>query len=696
MSDIISPDPLTEWPTANLPAYLSNGLVGLRFGRMPWVSGVTNVNGFEGMDPANVVEASARVPYLLGGDMSIGNTALSASPETVRLHEARYDFSCGEVRTRLHFDGHDARATLDMVTFCSRTQPALVLNQADLRVDRDCDLTLTKVIDTRGVPGRCVDRQVDIPGALAGKPVDGMMQWSSFGDLSTCGIAYLTELTGAEEVNREVDRSRFGPLSTTYSFRAHPDRQYRMRRVMSVLPQALHNEPEVHAVRQLQAGWMRGFDRLREDNRAAWDELWKGRVVLVGAPARWQALADAAFFYLHTSTHPSALSSSSVFGLAYWPNYHYYRGHVMWDVETFALPTLILTNPDAARGILDFRRTRLSGARANAAAAGRLGVQYPWESSLCHGQEAAPVDAATAAFEHHVSLDVAVAFARYFHATGDREFAVEQAWPVISGVAEWLGSRVERTARGYEIRGVIGIAESGSTVDNSAFVNMAAAVTLREAATLGRTLGRGTPDAWERVASEIVIPIDHDSGVILNHDGYHPDERMGETPEAPAGLFPLGFVTDTDTERRTFEFYLELAHKYAGAPMLSPMLGVYGARVGDRKAALDLFERGYADFIVEPFTITAEFSPKVYTEQPLAGPFTANLGGFLMACLYGLSGLRLKPGPVESWCERPVTMPQGWDGVHVERLWAHRRPAGLTAEHGADRARITLEHSPGQ
>jgi protein-glucosylgalactosylhydroxylysine glucosidase len=439
---------------------------------------------------------------------------------------------------------------------------------------------------------------------------------------------------------------------------------------------------------------MRGFEKLREDNRTAWAELWKGRVVLVGASARWQALADAAFFYLHTATHPSAPSSTGLFGLAYWPNYHYYRGHVMWDVETFALPTLMRTYPDAARSILHFRRTRLPGARANAAAAGRLGVQYLWDSSLCYGQEAAPVDAATAAFEYHVSLDVAVAFARYVHATGDREFAADEAWPVISGVAEWLDSRMERTARGYEIPRVIGIAEGESTVDNNAFVNMAAAVTLREAATLGRALGRGSPDAWERVASEIVIPIDRDSGIILNHDGYHPDEKMGETPEAPAGLFPLGFGTDPDTERRTLEFYLQFAHKYAAAPMLSSMLGVYAARVGDRDAALDLFERGYADFIVEPFTITTEFSPKVYPEHTLAGPFTANLSGFLTACVYGLTGVRIKPGPVESWYERPVTMPRSWDGVQIERLWAHRRPVGLTAEHGADRARITLEHPP--
>jgi hypothetical protein len=264
---------------------------------------------------------------------------------------------------------------------------------------------------------------------------------------------------------------------------------------------------------------------------------------------------------------------------------------------------------------------------------------------------------------------------------------------VLSGVADWICSRVTRTPRGCEIRRVIGIAETDVTADNSAFVNMAAIVTLREAVALGRMLGRGSPAEWERVASKIVLPIDQDRGVILNHDGYHPDEKGGETPTASAGLFPLGFDTDPDLERRTFEFNLKSAHRYAGAPMLSSMLGVYAARIGDRDAALDLFERGYADFIVDPFRITAEFSPKVYPEHTIAGPFTANLAGFLTACILGLSGMRIGPGEPESWCMRPVTMPRGWDAVEAGRLWVRGRPASLTAQHGAERASLAFHRS---
>ena len=72
--------------------------------------------------------------------------------------------------------------------------------------------------------------------------------------------------------------------------------------------------------------------------RAAWAELWKGRIRLHGADARWQALADAALFYLFSSTHVASPASTSIFGLATWHDYHYYYGHVMWDIETFVVP----------------------------------------------------------------------------------------------------------------------------------------------------------------------------------------------------------------------------------------------------------------------------------------------------------------------------------------------------------------------
>jgi hypothetical protein len=687
MAGPISPAPVTRWQSGFLPAYLSNGLIGLRVGHLPLCYGVAMVSGFEGLDPVTRVEAFARVPYPLAGDLTIGDTSL-CQPGRGTLREQRYDFSCGELTTLMSMDAGEVRAELEVLTFCSRTQPSMVLQQTTLSVDRDCEVTVAACIDARDVPG---DWAHDRPEILDAEPGwgDGPFSWRSMGAMDTCGISVASVLLGADQVQRQTSRSTTHRLATSYTFQARQGQRYLMRQMASIVPTDLHSQPQMQAARLADAARLRGFDELRADNRAAWEWQWQARVLLPGASSRWQAMADAAFFYLQTSVHGSSPCATSVFGLSYWPDYHYYRGHLLWDAETFAVPPLLLTHPDAAAGMLRYRADRLPAARANARLSGYRGAQYPWESSLRYGHEATPGHSLGPAAEHHVSMDVAIALARYVHATGDIDFARQVAWPVIAAVAEWIESRVAHTERGYEIPRVVGIAETGTLVDNSAFTNMAAVVALREAATLAGVVGVPIRECWEELAEGMVMPIDPQTGAILNHDGYRSEEAQGATPEAAAGLFPLYFPTDPQTERRTLEYYLRDAGRYAGQPMLSALLGVYAARLGDRARALALFEWGYGDFVVEPFTITAEYSPTYFPDHVLAGPFTANLGGFLTSCLYGLTGMRLHEGPPERWCERPVVLPEGWDAVHVDRVWARGLPMALHAAHGEERARLT-------
>ncbi|GIH15666.1 glycoside hydrolase family 65 protein [Rugosimonospora africana] len=686
MSSPISPDPVTEWRPEYLPAYLSNGLIGLRIGHIPLLSGVMMVSGFEGLDPESRVEAFARAPYPLAGNLRVGRARLS-DPGRAVLKEQRYDFSCGELHTRLGFEGDGVRADLDVINLCSRTQPTITLQEVKVTVDHDCEVTMTSGVNARDVPGGWAHND---PGALDTDMSwpDGPYYWESFGKLSNLGIAVRTQLCGVDQFDRQFDPSGPDQIVTHYTFEARAGVPYRVRRYVSAVPKPMHSQSHLEAQRLLEAAYLRGFDSLRADNHAAWDWLWQGRVVLEGAPARWQAFADAAFYYLHSSVNGSSPSSSSVFGLAYWPNYHYYRGHQMWDLETFALPPLLLTQPEAAAGLLRFRKERLPAAIESSRVAGYRGAKYPWESSLRDGSEATPTGTFGAATEHHVSTDVAIAFARYVHATGDLDFATREAWPVMTAVAEWIESRSRWSTRGFEIQQVIGIAETGHLVNNSAFVNMSAAVALRETIAMAHLLNLPVPPQWEEMADQLVIPSDPRTRVIQNHDDYDPSEEQGATPEAPAGLFPLCYEAGTNTERRTFEYYLNFADQYAGQPMLSAMLGVYAARLGDRARALELFEKGYGQFVVDPYTITLEYSPTVFPDHPHAGPFTANLGGFLTSCLYGLTGLQLREGEPAAWFDRQITLPDGWDAIHVDRLWAHTKPMSLHAVQGDDRGHL--------
>src|SRR5690349_7808698 len=99
MSVPISPAPVTESRPGDLPAYVSNGLIGIRVLDLPLLPGVVLVSGYAGTHPEVQVDAAAQAPYPIAGDISINGTWLRSSPHQAEFVEQRYDFSNGELTT---------------------------------------------------------------------------------------------------------------------------------------------------------------------------------------------------------------------------------------------------------------------------------------------------------------------------------------------------------------------------------------------------------------------------------------------------------------------------------------------------------------------------------------------------------------------------------------------------------------------
>ena len=544
---------------------------------MPLAAGLTLLSGYSGEHPQRRIEAIAVAPYPVAGDIQLEGVWLSDATHAVTVVDQAYDFETGELTSRFEFDVAGRKARVEVLVFCSRDEPSLVCQEITIELDKDSDLALKSVLDARHVDGRALRHLRDTPGE--DKPCcDGAALWESAGALSTCGMAYVTELVGAEaKPERPPLENR--TLTTAYAFKAKAGEVYRLRQIASLIPKVTHLQPDFQAVRQVALARKRGFENIRAANQAIWSDLWKGRITLVGAEPRWQALADAALFYLLSSTHVASPASTSIFGLATWHDYHYYYGHVMWDIETFVVPVLSLLQPPAAESLLDYRTRSLPSAAGNARLRGRRGLQFPWESAPS-GQEAAPLPGSASWHEDHVSLDVARAFAFHSFVTGDLEFLREKAWPILSGVADWLTSRVTQSQRGYEIRAAMGIAERETEADNAAFTNMAAVVVLRDAIRAAEKLGRAANPEWEQIAKSLVLPKQGD--VIVSHDGFQADEEKGGTPDPLMGVYPLGFNMEPDVEAATLKFYLDLREGYIGSPMLSALYGVWAAYTGDR------------------------------------------------------------------------------------------------------------------
>ncbi|MCU0522445.1 MAG: hypothetical protein MUF84_17350 [Anaerolineae bacterium] len=673
------------------PAYVANGFVGLRVGTCPFTGQTALLAGFTGSHERFGVEALAPIPPV-EMNLTMDGSSLQKNPGGYRLVEQTYDFSCGELTTTFELtNARGQRLKGSHLIYASRSSPTMAIQEIELEVLQTCDLRFSTLVDPTKLPVRT--RLTLVPNA----DCDGVLWLESRDGSATAGIATYLACEGdgeSHEINDDwgYEQER---LTKTYRVQAVPGRVYRFRVMISAVPGTLHSEPHWQAVRMIKLAQWKGFDRLRQENRDAWAKLWESRVRILGADEAWQDLVDASFFYLYCSIHPSSPQSMAPFGLSRRDNY---KGHVFWDTESFMAMLPLLTDPAAAKAILDYRFRRLQAARHNAMINGYHGIQFPWQSGAT-GDEVTRVSAggAAGAGEQHVTMDVALAFIAYCQVTGDEIFMREQAWPVVKGVAEWIASRVERTHRGYEMLYVTGIDEGSDNVNNDSFSNIACRIVLSHANRFAAKLGYPANPTWQEIAESLFIPIHPDLGFVEQYEGCEIRDSM--PPESLMAFFPYGYSHSSQVDEATFRFFIDHDLKrYLSLPMLSAFLGVIPARLGDRALAREFFDAGNLPFFLEPYRMSAEgaLTAGHYLRVPdaVTTVFITGRGSLMAGLMMGLTRMDIWKESLDDWFSGPIVMPEGWDGIVLEKVYLRGRPARVTAMHGAPRAEVVWLDEP--
>src|SRR3954452_6226733 len=130
-----SPSPVHGTGGDGLPAYLSNGVVGLRVPPLPWLGGFCVLNGLAGVHPVAAIESVPRVPCPIAGDMRVDDVWLSEAMYLTRPVDQRYDFGCGELTSRFEFRVGHVCAKVTTLTFASRSQPTVLCQESVVEVD---------------------------------------------------------------------------------------------------------------------------------------------------------------------------------------------------------------------------------------------------------------------------------------------------------------------------------------------------------------------------------------------------------------------------------------------------------------------------------------------------------------------------------------------------------------------------------
>ncbi len=297
------------------------------------------------------------------------------------------------------------------------------------------------------------------------------------------------QIVAASSETRTADRSR-GRLDRLATYRVEP-----------VASPAI-----VHAVRDLIEAEATGFDRLLVEQRAAWARRWADADIRIEGDDELERAVRFGLFHLMGSVADSGEAAVGARGTSG----NAYRGHVFWDSDVFVLPFLAATHPASARAMLEYRVRRLPAAREVAAALGRRGARFPWESahtgsdvtprsSLDHdGQQ---IEIRTGDLEEHIVADVAWAAEAYHAWTADHEFGEGPRRALVFETARYWDSRIALGGDGRaHIDGVIGPDEYHDPVDDNAFTNVMARWNLRRAA---RLPGATTDERrrWRELAS---------------------------------------------------------------------------------------------------------------------------------------------------------------------------------------------------
>ena len=122
----------------------------------------------------------------------------------------------------------------------------------------------------------------------------------------------------------------------------------------------------------------------------SWTKNWDaGRIEIKGNNMKLRKVLYGSQYYIKSSLPaPDTDQSKNEFhgvspgGLGRGAFMEDYQGHVLWNMETWIYPTMLMFQPDTAKEMLNYRINRMDEAYERARENGYEGLQFPWESAL--------------------------------------------------------------------------------------------------------------------------------------------------------------------------------------------------------------------------------------------------------------------------------------------------------------------------
>lgn len=465
----------------------------------------------------------------------------------------------------------------------------------------------------------------------------------------------------------------------------------------------------------LKEAFSKGYDRVKEESAEAWARFWDCQGVTIAGETPGKADFDQlamrfAQYHLEIMVKKDdnrvGIGAKALTGEGY-------KGHSFWDTEMFILPYFIMTEPETARTLLEYRYQNLYGARKKARENGWKGAMYPWECAWIDDGEVTPLyvgadvvtgkvqKCLTGLIEHHISADIAYAVWQYYEMTGDQDYMDRYGYEMILDTAVFWADRLEYQPEKdrYEILDVIGPDEYKEHVDNNAYTNYMADFNMQLAERVMETLTEKGGETAERLAEQfhfgelketlakrrakLYLPKPNEAGIVPQTDQYmeltpidlsgyknsgtvlgiHEDYNMEQLGKLMVSKqsdtvmldFVLPDLFPREVKEKNFDFYED---KTLHDSSLSRCVhAVLANDYGKKEMAARLYEGA----------LKTDLGPNMKSSDE--GIHSASIGGIWLSTVMGFGGVRIRRGKLVI----NPSLPGGWNCLEFVLYWQGNR-----------------------
>ncbi|MCR4694606.1 MAG: family 65 glycosyl hydrolase [Pseudobutyrivibrio sp.] len=360
-----------------------------------------------------------------------------------------------------------------------------------------------------------------------------------------------------------------------------------------------------------------------------------------------------------------------------------YEGHYFWDTEMFMLPFYVLSEPQVAKRLLEFRYETLGPALENAKLLGhKKGALYPWRT--INGKECSGYYVSGSA-AYHINGDIAYGVVQYYFATGDYQFIRDKGARILLETARLWMDVGNYHDGSFHIHGVTGPDEYTCLVDDNYYTNRIAQFNLMWAVKAARLMEeKGDFDQFsldnKLTADELkememaanAMEILYDENLKINpQDSSFLSKPLWDLEATDKSEFPLLLhyhplhlyryqvckqadtvmayylfpdLEDQETMENSYRYYEKITTH--DSSLSECIYSVVASRLGMKEKAYSYFGD------------SAKLDLENLHGNTKDGIHTANMGGSYIALVYGFAGLVIR----EEGLRFKPFLPDKWEG----------------------------------